>query len=527
MRQSVKNAGLLSLGALAGVLLSITFSADANKGGAVNLPYEELRIFADVFSRIKQDYVEPVNDKKLMREAIQGMVSGLDPHSVFLDEEGFKELQVSTQGQFGGLGIEVSAEDGLVKVIAPIEDTPAFHAGIRSGDLITKVDKKAVRGLSLNEAVKLMRGEPGTKVTLTVYRKGEDQPLVMKLERAIIHVQSVKAKLIEPGYGWIRISQFQENTLELLVKKLSELQTKGSLKGLVLDLRDDPGGLLNAAVGVSAAFLPKDSLVVYTDGRLASSKLRLYARPEFYGNSKNDDPLHKLSLHFRSTPIVVLVNGGSASASEIVSGALQDHKRAKVMGTPTFGKASVQTIIPLGNSNTAIKLTTARYYTPNGRSIQAKGIVPDIMIEQETMDGTGTPSRIKEADLLHHLENKNNAADKDDDSDKSDSKASDDKDSDTPGKTKENTLPIRKKPLEYGGADDYQLTQALNQLKGLPVVPRSKAKPAPDKTASTKTDSSPSESKPDVKDDAKTEVKVKAGTKTETKPNTSAPEKGK
>jgi len=472
MRQSVKNAGLVGIGALSGILLSITFSADANKGGAVNLPYDELRIFADVFSRIKQDYVEPVNDKKLMREAIQGMVSGLDPHSMFLDEEGFKELQVSTQGQFGGLGIEVSAEDGLVKVIAPIEDTPAFHAGIRSGDFITKVDGKAVRGLSLNDAVKLMRGEPNTKVTLTVYRKGENQPLTFKLERAIIHVQSVKGKMLEPGYAWVRISQFQENTLDLLSKKLSEFNTKTPLKGLVIDLRDDPGGLLNAAVGVSAAFLPKDSLVVYTDGRLANSKMRLFARPEFYANSHNDDPIRKLGTAFHSTPIVVLVNGGSASASEIVSGALQDHKRAKVFGTPTFGKASVQTIIPLSNSNTAIKLTTARYFTPNGRSIQAKGIVPDTIIEQETMDGTGTPARLKEADLLHHLENKvegdNEVSEKPD----TDIKAAI-SDQDKP--SKETDLLPRKKPLEYGGADDYQLKQALNQLKGLPVVPRSPA----------------------------------------------------
>lgn len=460
MRQSFKNAGLMGIGALAGVLLSITFSADANKGGAVNLPYEELRIFADVFNRIKLDYVEPVNDKKLMREAIQGMVSGLDPHSVFLDEEGFKELQVSTQGQFGGLGIEVSSEDGLVKVVAPIEDTPAFQAGIRSGDLIIKVDNKAVKGLSLNEAVKLMRGEPGTKVTLTVFRKGETQPLVIKLERAIIHVQSVKAKAIEPGYAWVRISQFQENTIELLAKKLTELSAGKALKGIVLDLRDDPGGLLNAAVGVSSVFLPKDSLIVYTDGRLANSKQKLYARPEFYASSRFEDPLKKLGTNFKSTPLVVLVNGGSASASEIVSGALQDHKRAKVLGTPTFGKASVQTIIPLSNTNTAVKLTTARYYTPNGRSIQAKGIVPDTMIEQETMDGTGTAARIKEVDLLNHLHDKG--------------EAEDNKEASTPAETpKETPLPPRKKPLEYGSADDYQLQQALNALKGLPVLPRS------------------------------------------------------
>ncbi len=488
MRQSVKNVSLVGVGALAGVLLSVTFSADANKGGVINLPYDELRIFADVFNRIKQDYVEPVNDKKLMREAIQGMVSGLDPHSVFLDEEGFKELQVSTQGQFGGLGIEISGEDGLVKVIAPIEDTPAFHAGIRSGDLITKVDNKPVRGLSLGEAVKLMRGEPGTKVTLTVFRKGEDQPLVLKLERAIIHVKSVKGKIIEPGYAWVRISQFQENTMELLSQKLTALNATAPLKGLVLDLRDDPGGLLNAAVGVSSVFLPKDSLVVYTDGRLSNSKMKLYARPEFYADSRNNDPIQKLGNAFRSTPIIVLVNGGSASASEIVSGALQDHKRAKVFGTPTFGKASVQTIIPLSNSNTAIKLTTARYFTPNGRSIQAKGIVPDTIIEQETLDGTGTAARLKESDLFHHLENgetlststpeaTDSPSGKEIDKDK-DSNKNSGKDSKASPERKDLPLPLRKKPLEYGSADDYQLQQAMNALKGLPVVPRSAAVPA-------------------------------------------------
>src|SRR5512139_3149195 len=371
-------------GVLAGAALTVNLSAIADKEAETALPVEELRAFTDVFARIKSDYVEPVSDKKLITEAINGMLSGLDPHSAYLDSESFKELQVGTQGEFGGLGIEVGMEDGLVKVISPIEDTPAFHAGIKSGELIIKLDDTLVKGMTLNDAVKRMRGKPGSKILLTVVRKSEPQPLQITVVRDVIKVQSVKSKMVEPGYAFVRITQFQEHTGENLATALENLnkQSNGKLKGLVLDLRNDPGGLLTGAVGVSAAFLPKDSLVVYTEGRTEDAKMRLTANADNYLRGLGrSDYLKGLPDSFKTLPMVVLVNGGSASASEIVAGALQDHKRATIMGTQSFGKGSVQTILPLGN-NTAIKLTTARYYTPSGRSIQAKGVTPDILIDE-------------------------------------------------------------------------------------------------------------------------------------------------
>ena len=376
-------------GLLAGAALTLNLSAIANKDAQTALPVEELRAFTDVFARIKNDYVDPVEDKKLITEAINGMLAGLDPHSAYLDADAFKDLQVGTQGEFGGLGIEVSMEDGFVKVVSPIEDTPAWKAGMKSGDLIVKLDETPVKGMTLSEAVKRMRGKPGTKITLTVIRKGEAKPIVVTIARAIIKIQSVKSKLVEPGYGYIRITQFQEHSGENLAKALEGFykQNKEPLKGLVLDLRNDPGGLLNGAVAVSAAFLPKDALVVYTEGRTEDAKMKLTANKENYLRSEaQEDFLKNLPAGTKTVPMVVLVNGGSASASEIVAGALQDHKRAIIMGTQSFGKGSVQTILPLGN-NTAIKLTTARYFTPNGRSIQAKGITPDIVVEEATVSG--------------------------------------------------------------------------------------------------------------------------------------------
>jgi carboxyl-terminal processing protease len=366
-----------------------------------------LRAFSKVFGRIKSDYVESVDDRKLITQAIAGMLAGLDPHSSYLDKEAYRQMQVDTRGEFGGLGIEIGMEDGLVKVVSPIDDSPASRAGIKSGDLIVKLGDAFVKGMTLNDAVKQMRGELDTPITLTIERKGEDNPMVFTLKRAVIKIQSVKSKLLEPGYAYFRVTQFQGPTGETLARAIQTVfkQNQGPMKGIVLDLRNDPGGLLSGAVAVSAAFLPKNALVVYTDGRTEDAKMRLTASPEDYLSADTKDYLSTLPPAIKHVPMVVLVNGGSASASEIVAGALQDHQRAVIMGTQTFGKASVQTILPLGDG-TAIKLTTARYYTPNGRSIQAKGIVPDIALD----DGSrgDTDPKVREADLSKHLLNDHN-----------------------------------------------------------------------------------------------------------------------
>jgi carboxyl-terminal processing protease len=451
MKSRLRNFGLIAVGAVAGVLISLNFQAVADRATRTGLPIEELRAFTEVFGAIKTNYVEPVEDKRLITEAINGMLTGLDPHSAYLDQEAFRELQVGTQGQFGGLGIEVGMEDGFVKVISPIEDTPAFKAGIKPNDLIIKLDDTPVKGMSLNDAVKRMRGKPNTSITLTISRKGESAPIVVNLTRAVIRVQSVKSKLIEPGYGWVRVSQFQEATAEHLVKHLGQMfKDNPALKGLVLDLRNDPGGLLHGAVAISSAFLPAKTLVVSTDGRAEDAKKKFYASPEDYARgSRGGDVLRSLPQAVKSVPMVVLVNGGSASASEIVAGALQDHKRATVIGTQTFGKGSVQTIMPLGNS-TAIKLTTARYYTPGGRSIQALGIKPDILVE----DPTDTMTRVREADLTRHLSN---------------GKAEEKKDQAPRAKPQAQPSPADMKPVELGSKDDFQLQQAIAHLKGEPV----------------------------------------------------------
>ena len=403
MRSKIKQLGLVIGGVVIGVAISLNYSAIAQRSAAGPLPIEELRAFTEVFGRVKSDYVEPVEDKKLITEAINGMLTGLDPHSAYLDQEAFKEMQVGTQGEFGGLGIEVGMEDGFVRVVSPIDDSPASRAGLKAGDLIVKLDDTSVKGMTLNDAVKRMRGKPNTQIVLTIVRKGETKPLVVTLTRAVIKIQSVKSKLLEPGYAYVRVSQFQEHTGDTMARAIERMfkENTGPMKGLILDLRNDPGGLLNGAVAVSAAFLPKDALVVYTDGRTEDAKMKLNATPEHYlrGRSK-DDFLKRLPPEAKTLPMVVLVNGGSASASEIVAGALQDHDRAVVMGQQTFGKGSVQTILPLGN-NTAIKLTTARYYTPKGRSIQAKGITPDIPLDDGANDRTTL--KLREADLTKHL----------------------------------------------------------------------------------------------------------------------------
>ena len=402
MRSKINQLGLIVAGVLIGVAISLNYSAIAQREAASPLPIEELRAFTEVFGRVKSDYVEPVEDKKLISEAINGMLTGLDPHSAYLDQEAFKEMQVGTQGEFGGLGIEVGMEDGFVRVVSPIDDSPASRAGIKAGDLIVKLDDASVKGMTLNDAVKRMRGKPNTQIVLTIVRKGEPKPLVVTLTRAVIKIQSVKSKLLEPGYAYVRVSQFQEHTGDTMARAIERMfkENTGPMKGLILDLRNDPGGLLNGAVAVSAAFLPKDSLVVYTDGRTEDAKMKLNATPEHYLRGRNkEDFLKRLPAEAKTVPMVVLVNGGSASASEIVAGALQDHERAVIMGQQTFGKGSVQTILPLGN-NTAIKLTTARYYTPKGRSIQAKGITPDIPLDDGATDRT---LKLREADLTKHL----------------------------------------------------------------------------------------------------------------------------
>ena len=467
MTQKAKTLLVGLAGLLAGAALTVNLSAIANKDADTALPIEELRAFTDVFARIKNDYVEPVEDKKLITEAINGMLAGLDPHSAYLDAEGFKDLQVGTQGEFGGLGIEVGMEDGFVKVVSPIEDTPAFKAGVKPGDLIVKLDDTPVKGMTLNDAVKRMRGKPGSNIKLTIVRKGADKPIVLTLTRAVIKIRSVKSKLMESGYGYVRVTQFQEHTGDLLAEALTKLykDNKEPLKGLILDLRNDPGGLLNGAVAVTAAFVKPDSLVVYTEGRTDDAKMRLTASREHYLRPMQVDYLKSLPQGVKQVPMVVLVNSGSASASEIVAGALQDHKRAVVMGTRTFGKGSVQTILPLGNG-TAIKLTTARYFTPNGRSIQAKGIEPDIVVEDPSMPSEDEGLGIREADLDKHLSNPNG------DESPAVGKPSDvikAPPADGPGQDGKEKKPPTLEPGEIVSKNDFQVNQALNLLKGLQI----------------------------------------------------------
>ena len=467
MGQKLKIAGWVAIGAVAGALTTVQFQAVA-RATLAPLPLEELQQFAAVFGMVKTDYVEPVDEKKLISEAISGMVSSLDPHSQYFDKKSFKEFREGTSGRFVGVGIEITMEDGLIKVVSPIEDSPAFRAGLKTGDLITKIDDTAVKGLSINEAVKRMRGEPRTKVLLTIFRKDENRSFPVTIVREEIKTQSVKTKVIEPGYAWVRVSQFQDRTVEDFSRKVEELYKQNpKLKGLVLDLRNDPGGLLDAAVALSAAFLPENVTVVSTNGQLADSKATFTTAPQHYLRRGGNDPIERLSKAtngaLKSVPLVVLVNEGSASASEIVAGALQDHKRATVMGAQTFGKGSVQTVRPLG-PDTGLKLTTARYYTPSGKSIQAKGIVPDVLVD-ETAEGSPYASlRMREADLEKHLTSGQGAEEKDPARDKAREEARKRLEEEAQKVKTEIKLP------EYGTAKDFQLQQALNQLKGLPVL---------------------------------------------------------
>ncbi|WP_312513606.1 S41 family peptidase [Massilia sp.] len=458
-----KQFGFIGLGMALGVAASFQFSAHAQKAAATApLPLDELRQLADVYGLIKTDYVEPVEDKKLLTEAIGGMVASLDPHSTYLDAKAFRDMREAVQGKFVGVGVEISNEDGAIKVVSPIEDTPAYKAGIKAGDLITRIDNVPVRNMSADEAVKRMRGKVGSKVTLTIARPGEDKPWVVPVAREEIKVQSVKAKMVEPGYAWVRVSQFQENTLDELAKKTKALYAEQpDIKGLVLDLRNDPGGLLPGAIGVSAAFLPKpDQVIVTTKGQLPDSNQAFYGRREFY--AQRGDPLAGLPAGLKTVPMVVLVNGGSASASEIVAGALQDYQRAIVMGSRTFGKGSVQTLRQL-SADTAIKLTTARYYTPKGRPIQATGVTPDMRVDETAEGDLLNALRVRESDLQRHLMGEGEK--------KEAAKDVINKEVTANLAQQQRALALLKdrKPLEFGGKDDFQLAQAINHFKGLPV----------------------------------------------------------
>ena len=464
MGVKLKVAGWLALGAVAGALTTLQLDATARNSTA-QLPLEELQQLAAVYGMVKSDYVEPVDEKKLIGDAISGMVAGLDPHSQYFDKKTFKEFRESTTGRFVGIGIEMGMEDGLVKVVSPIEGSPAFRAGLKSGDLITKIDDTLVKGLSVDQAVKRMRGEPNTKVVLTVFRKAEGRTFPVSITREEIRVQSVRSKMIEPGYAWLRISQFQDRTVEDFSKRLEDLYKQDpNLKGLVLDLRNDPGGLLDGAVAVAAAFLPENVVVVTTNGQLPDSKATFKTVQRDYLRRGGADPIKRLPEAVKKVPLIVLVNEGSASASEIVAGALQDYKRGTIMGAQTFGKGSVQTVRQL-SPETALKITTARYYTPSGSSIQAKGIVPDIMLDETAEGNLFAALRTREADLEKHLQAGKDPEVKDEAREKAREEAR---------KRLEKEQAERggapKPAPEFGSAEDWQLQQALNRLKGRTVV---------------------------------------------------------
>lgn len=404
--------------------------------GELPLPMEEVRIFAQVLNQVRESYVEPIDDKTLLENAIKGMLAGIDPHSTYLAKDDFADLQETTTGEFGGLGVEVGIENGLIKIIAPMDDSPAARAGIQAGDLIIKLDDTPAQEVTLGDTTELLRGEPGTKIRLTILREGVNEPFEVTVTREIIKARSIRSRELEPGYGYIRIAQFSANTGDEVVDALTKLQgSNTSLKGVVLDLRNNPGGVLQSAVGVVDAFVTS-GLIVYTEGRLQNSSMRFEATPA--------DPSN-------GVPLVVLINGGSASASEIVAGALQDLKRGIIMGTRSFGKGSVQTVLPLTNDR-AIKLTTSLYFTPSGRSIQATGIVPDIVVDRGQVTRIAdSPVAYREEDLSGHLANGNA-----------------DDDNNTPAATPPSPQPAV--TAEDVLVADYQLNEALNLLKGLNIL---------------------------------------------------------
>ncbi|HEX5507791.1 MAG TPA: S41 family peptidase [Pseudolabrys sp.] len=394
----MRKTTLILLGAAAGAALTLLATqprltlVGTTANAAATDTYRQLNLFGDVFERVRADYVEKPNDAKLIETAINGMLAGLDPHSSYMDSKSFRDMQVQTRGEFGGLGIEVTMEDGLIKVVAPIDDTPAAKAGVMANDIIVKLDDDQVQGMTLNQAVEKMRGPVNTKIKLTIVRKGAEKPIEVSITRDVIHVRSVRSHVEGDDIGYIRITQFSEQTSDGLKKAIADIKAKVSndkLKGYIVDLRNNPGGLLDQAISVSDTFLQKGE-IVSTRGRNAEETQRFNARAGDLTDGK---------------PLIVLINGGSASASEIVAGALQDHKRATLLGTRSFGKGSVQTIIPLGSGNGALRLTTARYYTPSGRSIQAKGITPDIKVLQDVPDDmkSKTTDTKGEASLRGHL----------------------------------------------------------------------------------------------------------------------------
>ena len=510
IRTFMRSAALAAAGVACGAALTVSLTAFAEKSRTVQLPVEDIRLFADVFGSVKNYYVDEISDKKLLENAVKGMVEGLDPHSTFLDAKAYADMEESTMGEFGGLGLEVTKDPSGVRVVSPIDDTPAARAGVMAGDLIIKIDDKATADLSLNENVKLMRGKPKTSIVLTIARKGSAKPIVIKLERAIIKIQSVKSKLLTDNVGYIRISQFQERTADDVALAYTKLADQAPLKGVVLDLRNNPGGLLQAAIGVSAVFLPEHSLVVSTRGRTPENEKKYLAVLRDYAvGNESPDHIAQVPESAKSVPLVVLVNPASASASEIVAGALQDHKRATIMGDRSFGKGSVQTIMPMkfGDKTVAVKLTTARYYTPSGRSIQAKGIIPDIYVD-DTPKGNYPSFQIREADLTHHLINQD--------------ENKDEKDllKDLPYDDEEGEIPDYQ--YMFGDDKDWQLQQAVNFLKNKPVaeskyrgksrdlVKKLKAEAAAeklkaDRAKASKMEKKAEDAKADKAEDAKTE----------------------
>ena len=453
-----KQSALVAAGVLAGVALSMQFSSLAQKPVAEGMPIEELQQLARVYEVIKSDYVEEVDDRQLLMDAMGAMVASLDPHSAYLDPRAYRDLREGAEGRFVGLGVEISISDeGYLHIISPIEDSPAARAGIMAADLITRIDGASVKEMGVEQSIKKMRGEPDTRVTLTILRKGAPAALAVTVTRQQIIQKSVKAGMVEPGYAWLRISQFQEPTLDDMATSIKLLYKQDpKLKGLVLDLRNDPGGILQSAVGVAAAFLPADAEIVSTSGQRADSKERFYGNPGGYSLG-DGDALAGLPAALKTVPLVVLVNTGSASASEVVAGALQDYNRAAILGSITFGKGSVQTVLAM-TPTTAVKLTTARYYTPKGRSIQARGIVPDYLVDAY-LDGDGLNGlRVREADLEKHLSN--------DRSEEVRASANDELEERMRIFAAERT----RKPLDFGSRDDFQLQQALRHLKGMPLT---------------------------------------------------------
>ncbi len=466
MAGKFKIAAWVGAGMLTGALATLQLQAVA-RGSVSPLPLEELQQFAAVYGLIKADYFEPVQGSKLIHSAINGMVNGLDPHSEYLDAKDFKEFRESTSGKFVGVGIEIAPKDGLIEVVSPIEGSPAAHAGIEAGDLITRIDNTSVKGLPLDKAVKLMRGKPGTQVRLTLLRKSANRTLSLLITREEIHVQSVRGRMVQPGYAWVRITQFQSDTLPEFVSKVDSLyKADPKLKGLVLDLRNDPGGLLESAVGVASSFLPADAAIVSTRGQIPEANVTYRNTPSDYSRVVGQDPLASLPAGIKTVPVVVLVNGGSASASEIVTGALQDYKRATVMGEPTFGKGSVQTVLPLG-PDTALKLTTARYYTPNGESIQARGILPNYLVGPLPSGDPYAALRMREVDYTNQIGTGAQAASSP--ALRAELQRQEEARRELEAAIEKDPKKFPKLP-QYGSKNDWQLEQALNLLQHKPVM---------------------------------------------------------